>query len=97
MPGVCEATPVQSDVHVHHRLLGVALTSDFGLRTLQAAPPQGPVIVRIISPPQDTTGLSGLANVLIGSLGLTGAIVLAAVVMGAMMAAVMFWFRSRSA
>jgi len=35
--------------------------------------------------------------VLIGSLGLTGAIVLAAVVMGAMMAAVMFWFRSRSA
>ena len=68
----------------------------FGLQTLQASPPQGPVIVRIISPPKDTTGLSGLAEVLIGSLGLTGAIVLAAIVMGAMMAAVMFWFRSRS-
>jgi hypothetical protein len=77
-------------------VLSATLKGSPYIRTFQP-PPQGPVIVRIISPPKDTTGLSGLADVLIGSLGLTGAIVLAAVVMGAMMAAVMFWVRSRSA
>ena len=59
--------------------------------------PSSPVIVKIISPPKDTTGLSTLADVLIGSLGLTGAIVLGALLLGVVMAAVMFWFRSRSA
>lgn len=56
-----------------------------------------PVIVKIISPPKDDSGLSQLADVLIGSLGLTGAIVLGALVLGAMMAGVMFWFRHRDA
>jgi hypothetical protein len=64
---------------------------------VQTAPPSKPVIVKLISPPQDSTGLSTLADVLIGSLGLTGAIVLAAFVMGAVLAAVMYWFRHRSA
>jgi len=59
--------------------------------------PSSPVIVKIISPPKDTTGLSTLADVLIGSLGLTGAIVLAAFLSGALIAAVMYWFRHRSA
>jgi hypothetical protein len=59
--------------------------------------PSSPVIVKIISPPKDTTGLSALADVLIGSLGLTGAIVLAAFLLGAAMAGVMYWFRHRSA
>jgi hypothetical protein len=53
-----------------------------------------PIIVRI---PQDPpkSELSGLADVLLGSLGLTGVIVLAAVLLGAVMAGVMFWIRSR--
>jgi hypothetical protein len=53
-----------------------------------------PIIVRI---PQDPpkSELSGLADVLLGSLGLTGIIVIAAVLLGALMAAVMFWVRSR--
>ena len=60
----------------------------------QAQPEPKPLIVKIIEPPHDPTGI---ADVLIGSLGLTGAIVLIAVVCGAMIAGVMFWFRSRSA
>ena len=59
--------------------------------------PSSPVIVKIISPPKDTTGLSTLADVLIGSLGLTGAIVLVAFLSGALVAGVMYWFRHRSA
>ena len=59
--------------------------------------PSSPVIVKIISPPKDTTGLSTLADVLIGSLGLTGAIVLAAFLSGAIIAGLMYWFRHRSA
>jgi hypothetical protein len=51
--------------------------------------------VKII-PPEQKSELSGLADVLLGSLGLTGIIVIAAVLMGALMAGVMFWFRSRS-
>ena len=59
--------------------------------------PSSPVIVKIISPPKDTTGLSTLADVLVGSLGLTGAIVLVAFLSGALVAGVMYWFRHRSA
>jgi hypothetical protein len=54
---------------------------------------QNPVIVKIISPPKDESGLSQLADVLIGSLGLTGAIVLGAMLLGAVMAALMFLWR----
>ena len=54
---------------------------------------QNPIIVKIVEPPHDPTGL---ADVLIGSLGLTGVIVLAAVLMGALMAGVLFWMRSRN-
>jgi hypothetical protein len=60
-------------------------------------PPSSPVIVKIISPPEDTSGLSALAGVLIGSLGLTGAIVVVALLLGAVLAVVMYWFRHRSA
>lgn len=58
---------------------------------------QNPVIVKIISPPTDESGLSQLADVLIGSLGLTGAIVLGAMLLGAVMAGLMFLWRRRSA
>jgi hypothetical protein len=53
---------------------------------------QPPIIVKIIETPRDPTGL---ADVLIGSLGLTGAIVLLAAVMGLLMAVALFWFRRR--
>ena len=53
-----------------------------------------PIIVKII-PPEPKSELSGLADVLLGSLGLTGVIVLAAVVMGVVMAALLFWVRNR--
>ena len=56
-----------------------------------------PVIVKIVSPPKDESGLSQLAGVLIGSLGLTGAIVLIALLLGALMAGIMFLWRRRSA
>jgi hypothetical protein len=59
--------------------------------------PKSPIIVRIYEPPGDPSGLSGLADVLIGSLGLTGAIVLAALVLGLAFGGVVFWFRSRAA
>ena len=53
-----------------------------------------PIIVTITEPAAKSE-LSGLADVLLGSLGLTGVILLAAVVLGAALAVVMFWVRSR--
>jgi hypothetical protein len=52
-----------------------------------------PIIVSIKETPKSE--LSGLADVLLGSLGLTGVIVIAAVLLGALMAGIMFWVRSR--
>jgi hypothetical protein len=57
--------------------------------------PDKPIIVSI-PPDKPKSELSGLADVLIGSLGLTGIIVIAALLTGAIMAALMFWVRSRS-
>ena len=54
--------------------------------------PSSPIIVKIIEPNKDPTGL---ADVLIGALGLTGVMVLCAVVAAAVFAAVLFWSRSR--
>jgi hypothetical protein len=51
-----------------------------------------PIIVRIIETPHDPTGL---ADVLIGSIGLTGAIVLLALLVGLLFGSVLFWLRSR--
>ena len=56
--------------------------------------PASPIIVKIVETPHDPTGL---ADVLVGSIGLTGAIVLLAVISGALFAAVLFWVRSRRA
>ena len=57
------------------------------------APPD-PVIVKIIEPNKD---LAGLEEVLFGSLGLTGVLVLMSVIAAALFAGVLFWIRSRSA
>jgi hypothetical protein len=72
--------------------LSLALSPD--PLALAQSQPGKPIIVRI---PQDPpkSELSGLADVLLGSLGLTGIIVVAAVLAGALMAGVMFWVRSR--
>ena len=54
---------------------------------------QPPVTVRIIEPNTDPTGLG---DVLLRSLGLTGVLALVALVAGIVFAAVLFWIRSRS-
>lgn len=50
------------------------------------------MIVQLVEPPTDPTGL---ADVLIGVLRLTGVWVLLAVVLGGAMAYGLFWYRSR--
>jgi hypothetical protein len=52
-----------------------------------------PIIVKIVEPAKSE--LTGLSDVLIGSLGLTGVITLGALLMGLLLAGVMFWVRSR--
>ena len=54
---------------------------------------QEPLTVRIVEPNHDPTGL---ADVLIRSLGLTGVLVLIAAAAGVLFAAVLFAIRSRS-
>ena len=56
------------------------------------ADPINPVIVKIIEPPKDPTGL---ADVLVGALGLTGVLGLAAILIGVATGVVIFWMRSR--
>jgi hypothetical protein len=53
-----------------------------------------PIIVNIDQPKPDDA--AGLADVLLGSLGLTGVIVLLAVVAAALFAGILIWLRSRS-
>lgn len=53
---------------------------------------QPPVIVRINEPSEDPTGL---AHVIVQALGITGALTLLAVLFGILLAAALFWFRSR--
>ena len=54
--------------------------------------PQKPIIIDIVEPTESP--IAGVADVLIGALGITGAIVLVAIVAGAALAGVMFWLRS---
>ena len=53
-------------------------------------PPGDPVIVKIIDPPSD---VEGLADVLLGALGIAGAGVLIAVVLALLLAGGLFWCR----
>jgi hypothetical protein len=50
------------------------------------------VIVKLVEPSE----LSGLADVLLGAIGLTGVVALLAIVTGTAMAVLLFWWRSRS-
>jgi len=49
-----------------------------------------PIIVKIVEPPHDPTGIAG---VLVGALGLTGVIVLGAVLFGIAFAGALFLYR----
>ena len=51
---------------------------------------QPPIIVKLIEPPKDPTGI---AHVVVGALGLTGVITVIAIVLGVVLAGVMFWLR----
>ena len=62
--------------------------SNFKLHTFQ----KPPIIVKLVDAPRDPTGI---ADVVVGALGLTTAIVLLAVLLGVVLAGVMFWVRSR--
>jgi hypothetical protein len=53
-----------------------------------------PIIIKIEQPKTDE--VSGLADVLVGSLGITGVMVLLALVAAALFAGVLIWLRSRS-
>jgi hypothetical protein len=54
---------------------------------------QQPFFIKIAQPKSDFTALR---DVLLGSIGLTGVIVLLALLSGLVFAAVLFWIRSRS-
>jgi hypothetical protein len=53
---------------------------------------QPPIIVRLVEPEGDPTGLSA---VLIGALGLTGVLVLCALLAAVLFGALLVWLRSR--
>jgi hypothetical protein len=74
----------------------VAVTLLLGSRLslLASAQQPDPIIVKIVEPPN--TDPTGLADVLIKSLGLIGALVLIAVLFGVVTAGLIFWIRSRS-
>ncbi|HWF86561.1 MAG TPA: hypothetical protein VG222_17000 [Vicinamibacterales bacterium] len=53
---------------------------------------QSPIIVKLIEPPHDPTGIGGA---ILAALGLTGVITLAAVTLGLIIGALIFWIRSK--
>ena len=63
---------------------------------LFAQEPSDPIVVSIVEPERPSE-LARLSDVFIGAVGLTGALLLLAVALGAAMAGVLFWLRSRSA
>ena len=65
----------------------------FSISAAAAQPPSSPIIVKLIEPPHNE--LSGLADVLIGSIGLTGALTLMALVFGIVFGGILFFVRSR--
>ena len=60
---------------------------------LQSQPQAPPIIIKIADPPSE---LETLGGVLIRTLGLTGLLVLVAVLLACVFGAVMFWIRSRA-
>jgi hypothetical protein len=56
-------------------------------------PQQPPLIVKVVEPSSDPTGI---AEVLLGALGLTGVLALLSVLAAVVFAGLLFWFRWRS-
>jgi hypothetical protein len=54
-----------------------------------------PIIVKIIKPPEDRTGLTQLAHVIYDVIGLVGVIVVLVCVVGLIAGSFMFWIRRR--
>ena len=54
--------------------------------------PKPPIIVKLIEPPSDPTGI-GLAHVIFQAMGFTAVVTLLAVMLGVVLAAVMYWVR----
>jgi hypothetical protein len=57
--------------------------------------PDDPIVIKIIEPPENP--MESLGNVLLSALGITGVLVLGAVVLGLLLGSLMFWLRRRSA
>ena len=66
----------------------------FCLQLFPFQQPSDPVVVKIVEPEQSE--LSSLADVLLGSLGLTGILVLGSILAAFIFAGVLFWVRSRA-
>jgi len=58
--------------------------------------PKPPVIVKLIEPPSDPTGI-GIAHVILQAMGFTAVVTLLAISLGVVLAAIMFWLRRRQA
>jgi hypothetical protein len=72
----------------------VAFLAILALPSLIAAQQQpDPIIVKILEPESE---MRGLADVLIGALGLTGLLMLGAILAAGVFAGVLFWIRSRA-
>jgi hypothetical protein len=56
-----------------------------------------PIIVKIIKPPEDRTGLSQLAHVIYSVFGLVGVTIIIVSVVGLAIGGFLFWIRRRSA
>jgi hypothetical protein len=54
-----------------------------------------PIIVKIISPPEDRTGLVQLAHVIYDVIGLVGVIIVVVCVVGLIAGSLLFWVRKR--
>ena len=68
------------------------MSSAFYFLTSAPQPPPAPIIVKLVETPRDPTGL---ASVLLGALGLTGVILLLALVLGLLAGGILYFVRSR--
>lgn len=75
------------------RDLGLRLVYEDRLRLLMWIQPTTPIIVRV---PEAPTPQISVADVLLHSIGLTGAFVLATLVAGLVIGSVLFWLRKYS-
>jgi hypothetical protein len=67
------------------------LPSVFRLLSFQSPPSEPPIVVKIVEPES-----GGLADIVIGALGLSGVLLLLAVVLAVVLAGILFYVRSRN-